>query len=268
MKLISLNVGLFEENNSKLKQFFESQQPDIICLQEVTRRIDKNALEKYMSKDPIDEVTSNLDYSFFAPDWVMDGFEVKNFHGKDLFKFDLGGFVEFGKYIKSKFKIVRGHSIFIQNSFSLITTDYWDRWPEDDCKSIQLVDLILDNGQKLRILNYHGIWSKEKMDSELTLKASQMINDLAKDVNYPVIICGDFNLFPNTKSMLNLKNNFISLVDEFNIKTTRPSSDLLSNKKRNIVDYIFVSKDIKVDKFEVLDSEVSDHFPLILDFVL
>lgn len=267
MRLISLNIGLFEENNNKLKQFLKTQKPDIICFQEVTRKIDKNALDKYISKDIID-TSSNLNFSFFSPNWIMDGFEVKNFHGKEVFRFDLGGLVEFGNYVKSKYKIVKGESIFTQGSFSLITEKYWNHWPDNDCKSFQLVDIILGNGRELRIINYHGIWSKNKLGSNLTIKASQVINKLAQEVSYPVIICGDFNLFPNTKSMLALKDNLTSLVDKFNIKTTRPMSNELNNLERNIVDYVFVSKNIKVNNFEVLDSNVSDHLPLILDFDL
>lgn len=267
MRLISLNVGLFEKNNSKLKQFLTKQQPDIICLQEVTRSVDKNSYPEYVSKDVIDEATPDLKFSFFAPDWVMNGFEVKNFHGKDVFRFDLGGYVEFGKYIKSKFKILNAHSIFVQNYFSLVTEEYWSRWPDDDCKSVEVVDLNIE-GKMFRVLNYHGIWSKEKLDNGQTIKAARIINGLATEIDYPVIICGDFNLFPDTKSMLIFQESFISLTDEFNIKTTRPQSNELNESERNIVDYIFVSPNIKAKNFEVLSSSVSDHLPLILDFEL
>jgi endonuclease/exonuclease/phosphatase family metal-dependent hydrolase len=61
-------------------------------------------------------------------------------------------------------------------------------------------------------------------------------------------------------------NDFISLVDTYKIKTTRPSSNELNGLKRNVVDFVMVSPDIKVNSFEVLDSDVSDHLPLVLDF--
>ena len=32
MKLITLNVALFESNNSKLVKFLKDQNPDILCL--------------------------------------------------------------------------------------------------------------------------------------------------------------------------------------------------------------------------------------------
>lgn len=266
MKLVCLNVGLFEENNDKLKTFLKKQNPDFIALQEVTRRIDKTAFEKYVSKDSIDELTKDLTYSFFSPNWTMDGFEVLNFHSKKLFKIDLGGFVEFGNYIKSRYKITLGRIVFTKGGFTLITEEYWNRWPENDCKSFQLADISLGSGKKIRILNYHGIWSKDKKDSPLTIKAAETIKNLALEVDYPVIICGDFNLFPDTKSMKVLSGNFVNLVDKFNIQTTRPKSNELSHLDKNIVDYIFVSKGIKVNNFEVLQSDVSDHLPLILDF--
>ncbi len=93
-----------------------------------------------------------------------------------------------------------------------------------------------------------------------------MILHLAKKVTYPTIITGDFNLFPDTESMRVFQNNFVSLVDTHNIQTTRPESNELSNLKRNVVDYIMVSKGITVNSFAVLDSNVSDHLPLVLDF--
>lgn len=266
MKLVCLNVALFEENNDKLKAFLEEQNADLLALQEVTKRIDKDAFEKYISKDAIDSVTKDLKYSFFEADWAMDSFKVKNFHGKEFFEFELGGFIEFGKYIKSKFKIVKGQSIFVQNNFSLLTEDYWSNWPEDDCKSIEVVDIKISENKKLRLLNYHGIWTKDKLDNELKIKAAETIKKLAQEVDYPVIICGDFNLFPDTKSMQILSDNFVSLIDKYDIKTTRPKSNELSNLERNVVDYIFVSPGIKVKDFKVLDSDVSDHLPLILDF--
>ncbi len=124
----------------------------------------------------------------------------------------------------------------------------------------------LPKSKKLRVLNYHGIWTKEKVGNAETLKACRKILNLAREVSYPAIIVGDFNLFPDTPSMQIFYKHFINLVDMYNISTTRPASNELSNLKRNVVDYILVSKDIKVNSFAVLDSDVSDHFPLILDF--
>ncbi len=146
------------------------------------------------------------------------------------------------------------------------TTD-WSKWPKEDSKAFQIADIKINN-KTLRLINYHGIWSKDKIGTEKTKRAIEKILERAKEVDYPVIICGDFNLFPDTDSMKILNDNFVSLIDKFNIKTTRPNSNELSGSGRNVVDYIFVSEDVKVSDFKVQESEVSDHLPLILAFNL
>ena len=60
----------------------------------------------------------------------------------------------------------------------------------------------------------------------------------------------------------------MSLVDTFHIKSTRPQANELSKIKRNVIDYIFVSKGITVKNFTVIDSDVSDHLPLLLEFTI
>lgn len=265
MRLVSLNVALFETNNEKLYKFLLSQNPDIICLQEIAASSDPLVNKDYLSKDYIDKATTELKYSFFGPTWFSKDFQQKNFHQKEDYFIDFGGWIESGIYIKTRFKIINAVNIFLKNKFEKITD--WTIWPKNEAKSVQVVDLELDNG-KLRILNYHGIWTKEKIGNKETLKACKKISQLATEVNYPTIITGDFNLFPDTKSIEVFKGRFISLIDKYNIQTTRPKHNELSHLKRNVVDFIFISKQIKVKSFEVLDADVSDHLPLILDFSL
>lgn len=83
-----------------------------------------------------------------------------------------------------------------------------------------------------------------------------------------VIHCGDFNLFPDTPSMKVFEKSLTSLVDVYKISSTRPSSNEMRDHPRNVVDYIWVSKGVKALDFQVIDSLVSDHLPLILDFNL
>ena len=128
-----------------------------------------------------------------------------------------------------------------------------------------VTDLIIDE-KPLRILNYHGIWTRGKLGNKKTLAACKKINALALEAKGKVVICGDFNLFPDTPSMKLFETNFISLVDQFKIKTTRPNANELNNLDRNVVDYIFVSRGVKVNKFEVIQLDVSDHLPLVLNF--
>lgn len=264
MRLLSLNIALFETNNKLVSEFLSKQNTDIICLQEVAERIDSSVDPAYISKDSIDRATKDLKYSFFTPTWIIKDFYQKNFHQKENFEFDFGGFIKSGNYLKSRFKIIKKSSVFVQQNTQIKVTD-WSKWPKEQSQAVQVVDLELLSSKKLRVLNYHGIWTKEKIGNKETLEACKKINQLATEVNYPTIIVGDFNLFPDTLSM-KVFDKFISLVNEYNIQTTRPKTNELSYLRRNVIDYILVSKDIKVNSFEVLDSNASDHLPLILDF--
>ena len=264
MRLISLNVALFETNNKELYEFLLQRKPDIICLQEVATSSDPKVVKDYLSKDSIDKATRKLRYSVFDATWLSKDFHLKNFHKKEDYFVDFGGWIESGIYIKSKFKILKAINIFLKNKLVKLTD--WTIWPKNEAKSVQVVDLRLPGNKKLRILNYHGIWTKEKIGNKETLAACEKISQLATEVNYPTIITGDFNLFPDTESMRVFHDNFISLVNKYNIQTTRPKANELSHLKRNVIDFIFISNGIKVKSFEVLDTDVSDHLPLILDF--
>jgi endonuclease/exonuclease/phosphatase family metal-dependent hydrolase len=265
MKLISLNIGLFEKNNKELSAFIEEQHADILVLQEVVKRIDEKAYADVISKDTIDHASPELEFSFFSPVWILSHFEKDNFHGQEHFSYNLGGNVEFGSYVRSAFPILSGRTIFVQNSQAYITN--WSSWPEEDYRAFQIIDLDV-SGKKLRLINYHGIWSKDKQGSEKTKKACEHIRDKAREVDYPSIICGDFNLFPDTESMSVFHDHFINLPDQYGITTTRPLSNELNNAKRNVVDYILIDPSIHVDRFDVLKNDISDHLPLILNFHL
>jgi len=267
IRLLSLNVSLFDENNEKLSAFLKKTNPDLVCLQEVTKKVDASALDSYITKKAIDEATLQLPHSFYAPNYSLKHFKQHNFHGRETFEYDFEGQIECGNYIKSNYVIDAAKSIFVQRSFSyVIDWEEMSKHPGEEPRMVEVVDLKISEKQKLRILNYHGIWSRDKQGTDRTKAACQKIAKLAQEVDHPSIICGDFNLFPHTESMHVLSDAFESLVDTFDIKYTRPKSNELSGTKRNVVDYIIVSKGITVQKFEVVDSDVSDHLPLILDF--
>jgi len=263
MKLLTLNVSLFDSNNSKLSKFLSEQKADIVCFQEITRDLDKGALKKYISKNPIDKATNELEFGFFGPNEVFGPFTLNEFHGQKNFHFDPGGMVEIGNYTKSKYPITKGENIFLEGHFSY-STDY-SNWPDDDHRAVLVTDL--DMGKhNLRVINYHGIWTKDKQGNEKSLSACKKIYQLAMATKGEIIICGDFNLFPDTPSMKVFQSDFISLVDRYNIRATRPSSNELSGLERNVVDYVLLSRNIEVQSFKVLETDVSDHLPLFLDF--
>lgn len=266
IRLVSLNVSIFDDNNLKLSQFFKEINPDIVCLQEVSRKVDNSAFEKYITKDIFDSSMPLLKSSFYAPNFALSEYQKENFHGKKLFYHNFGGVIESGNYIKSKFPIYEGQSLSINGEFTYIT-DWKDPATQSNLsRMMQVAYIKIKSNLMISCINYHGIWTKNKEDTISTIQATKKILNIMEKIKVPTILCGDFNLLPNTESIQLINEEYSNLIDRYRIKTTRPKSNELSNLDRNIVDYIFVSKDITVHNLQVIDTNVSDHLPLAMDF--
>jgi exonuclease III len=122
------------------------------------------------------------------------------------------------------------------------------------------------NGKLVTIVNFHGLWNgKGKNDTEDRLEQSRNIVSFIKTISGPVVLCGDFNLLPETESlqMISRELGYRDLISEYGITSTRTS---LYTKPNKYADYVFVSPEIIVENFAVLPDEVSDHAPLFLEF--
>lgn len=120
-------------------------------------------------------------------------------------------------------------------------------------------------GKNIVILNLHGIWQKDtnKVDTRERLAQSEVISHFLSSETSKKVLCGDFNLRPDGKSMKKLEENMVNLVKEFGITSTRSE---LYKKPEKFADYVLISPEIKVENFQVLSDVVSDHLPLKLQF--
>jgi endonuclease/exonuclease/phosphatase family metal-dependent hydrolase len=260
MKLISLNVCIKIDNSKKVAEFLDAQNPDIVALQEVMRHFDEEVFDMYKSKANIEKIIGKkLPHAFFGPLWI-----TKLFMKDGLVHRDFGGFVEQGNEILSKFPIAVGSNEHYYNNYST-WTDVSKFRKDDHSRAVLIAELDVD-GKPLRIINLHGLYSEDKLDTARTLHQSEVILEILKRKDIPTIIAGDFNLFPNTKSIQMINEKMRNLISEYKIKSTRPDFDDGLDTGNNVVDYIFVNDKIKVNDFKVIDTDVSDHLPLVLDF--
>ncbi|MCL5666499.1 MAG: endonuclease/exonuclease/phosphatase family protein [Patescibacteria group bacterium] len=125
-------------------------------------------------------------------------------------------------------------------------------------------------GQKLRIINIHGLSRPgDKLDTPARLEQSRKILEILTGQAAPTILCGDFNLMPETESIRMLEGKMRNLVKEFNIANTRNEISWQQYHNRQyFADYVFVSPGIKVQNFRVPYNLASDHLPMILEFEL
>jgi len=72
-----------------------------------------------------------------------------------------------------------------------------------------------------------------------------------------------FNVHPNSKTINIIEEKYLNLVKKYKISSTRNS---LSKRPKEIVDYIFMNKEVTLNNFRVSKELVSDHSALIMEF--
>lgn len=122
-------------------------------------------------------------------------------------------------------------------------------------------------GKEFLIANMHGLFDfatrSHKSDIPERIEQSRRAKAFLDKHNCPKILCGDFNLWPDTESLKILEKGMVNLIKKFDIYSTR--SEFFKHENR-FADYVLASKDIKVNNFQVLPETVSDHLSLCLDF--
>ncbi len=117
----------------------------------------------------------------------------------------------------------------------------------------------------IAVINTHGLWFYgAKTDTPDRITQSKSLISIMHSL--PVtkkILIGDFNLLPDTESIKMLDGEMRNLIKEYKITTTR--SNFARKNKGLFADYAFISKDVDLVEFEVLDEEVSDHLALSLE---
>ena len=257
MKLLNLNIAIKLDNNEQVLNFIKKENADICTFQEAMNAVDESCYDTFKSKNKIIGL-KEYEYNEFSPLFIADGVTKNN-----VLDIDFGGKAEQGSLIISKYKIEEHYNQFYYNEYRY-NYDATNFREIDWCRSIQNAILDID-GKPLQIINIHGIWNKDKIGDERTIKQSEFIlSKIRKDI--PVIVVGDFNLLPNTESIKLLNNELINLIDKYYIKSTRPYLDDGLDKGKLVCDYIFINDKVTVNDFKVIESNISDHLPLILDF--
>ncbi len=256
MKLISLNIwgGKIYKPLLDFIQM-QSQTTDIFCFQEVFQNNAGIAESSGYKTDILSDLAYTLNdfQEYFA----------KTFTGYDMIKlvdFELN----FGlaMFVKKYIKVLSYDKTLIHKAEGGVRRrkGYFET-----SRSIQTIQF-QQNNKIFNVYNLHGLWvpdSLGKRDNEERIQQSKRIEDFMQKQAGLKIMAGDFNLDPDTQSLKILEKNLKNLVKEYNIPTTRSS---LYTRGHKFADYILVSQGIKVIDFQVPNTSVSDHLPMILEF--
>lgn len=240
MKLITLNIWGGHVYGPLLEFMTSHRHVDIFCLQEVYHQAQEKISDddKRVSLNIFSEIHSLLPQHqpFFRP-------AVKDFG--------------IGMFVKKEIPVLEEGEVRIYDN-----PQYMGRGPSHP-RNLQWIKCLINNKEHA-IVNVHGLWNgMGKKDCPDRLAQSKKIRGFIDTVTIPKILCGDFNLRPDTESIKIIEHGMMNLIRTYNVASTRTSLYL---KEERFADYIFTSPDIPINAFEVLQAEVSDHSPLLLDF--
>ncbi len=241
MKLITLNIWGGHVNGPLLDFIREHKEIDIFCLQEVYLNAEGKVStdDRLVHLDIFGDIGKQLPEhkGFFRP-------VVNNTYGV-------------GIYVKNTLTVLD------EGAFEVYDNPYFSGMGPDHGRILQWINVQLDDA-RYSIMNFHGLWNgKGKADAPERLLQSQKIKEFMDALNMPKVLAGDFNLRPDTTSLEILEENMHNHVRLHNIQSTRSR---YYPKDEKFADYILTSPDITVRHFEVMERDVSDHYPLYIDF--
>ncbi|MBP7741337.1 MAG: endonuclease/exonuclease/phosphatase family protein [Candidatus Pacebacteria bacterium] len=241
MKIVSLNTWAGVVYEPLLKFFDTYRDVDIFCLQEIYSKAEGK-------EEPHPELAMRLDLFERIEERLQDthvGYfrpAHADYYGQALF-------------VKKDIVVEEEGDIFI----------YENNEPEargKHSRNLQYIRITV-NGKPTVVANLHGLWNgMGKSDTPDRILQSENIRAFVRGRSEQVIVLGDFNLNPNTKSLSIAGEGMRNLIEEYGITSTRTS---FYERENRFADYAFVSPDVEVVDFKVLPEEVSDHAALYLE---
>lgn len=243
VKILTLNLfegGLFWEN---IRAFLLREDFDILCLQEAFNG-DAHQPLSFQSISRLNALFPSF-YSYYSP---------------ELFEIWPHGQGDGGNAIYSRFPLSQERTIFLHREYQKILRprreDDFSHYP----KNLQHIVATIGE-KKLHVCNMHGIWGLDGGDTPQRLRMSKLIVKEIKE-KQPVVLLGDFNLKPDTKTIVNIENHLKNLFSGELTSTFNMRHKTNPVYASAVVDMMFTSKDTTVVEKKVYSDDVSDHIPL------
>ena len=253
MKIKLLDLNLYEGGllMSKIINFFQKENPDILILQEVYDGKASNFPKNLKTLQTLKKMFHSFYFSF-SPELCDNRIE---------------GRIELGNAVFSRFPIFSTKTVFINSSYekSWLRSNFHEDFTNSP-QNLQHLKIKLEN-KNLDLINIHGVWGFDGQDNPARFRMGRLIQKELKNYQYTVL-AGDFNLTPDTKVVKNIEKHLVNVFKDelkstFNIKRKRKDK---GGYAKAVVDMLFVSKNIKVLSHRCPKLDISDHLPLVCEF--
>ncbi len=246
VRLISLNVagGMLLD---KLEQFImeERGRTDVFCFQEVVAR-----KPRFPGRIKFDERTYEVLKS------ALNGFSCHSttpYTVNDQF---------LTMFLRDGIKMARAGSVVLVKPRSKGVRSW---------AKMQYAEMLVGGGRAV-VAHLHGLFVPHEdqrlhySDTPERMRQSRNVIAALDRLRRPAVLCGDFNLKGNTRSIAMIEGRMLNITKERGIRTTRNSFALPGSYR--LTDYAFASPGVVVSEFSVISENVSDHLPLRLAFSL
>ncbi|MBI2888797.1 MAG: endonuclease/exonuclease/phosphatase family protein [Candidatus Liptonbacteria bacterium] len=276
MKLISLNI-FGGKHFEPLMEFVRKEAPttDIFCFQEVFRskssRIESRGIRTHLYEE-FGKVLADFQ-GFFAAE--QDGYD---FEGPVDFDISTGQ----ATFIRKSIRVASTEEVFVYRARNTAGNN-------ETIPANMLCTRITQGAKAFSVINLHGLAHPPKELAQLEkiphflghrdtpdrlAQSEKILAFLKKERGLPtgqasaIILCGDFNLRPETQSFAMLEAGMRNLMREFHVERTRSRHSLHFGKEDfdPLVDYVLVSHDVEAHSLTAPDIDISDHLPLVLEF--
>lgn len=245
MKITLLQWNVWtKEKPEKVVSLIRSVDPDIACLQELTIRPKSSGL-----LDVPEFLANELEYKHHyitAHEWQTDAGPKKQGNG-----------------IFSRFAIENKRHKFVQVPSKEISRDY-----SDEGRVLVKGDILLDK-KRITVVTTHLSYTDRFVENEKKLTEEENLIRELKTIKGKLIFAGDLNTTENSYLVRQLDPLMVSAGPDYGNKTwtTKPFEYMgfVEDKLAWRFDYVFVSKDIKVLKSKIIDTNFSDHLPILVE---
>lgn len=254
MKLLSLNIWggkMVEELLSFIRE--QAKDVDIFCFQEVFSSPIHKTIGRNAQSDIYEQLARTLS-------------DYQGFYSPSQGRFDYDGPVDYDLeyglaiFVKKTLPVGKTGEVFVYRYRNARDGEF-----TTEGKNLQFVTCET-KGDKYAVFNLHGLWTKGKGDTPERIEQFTKAREfMERFPGFKKIICGDFNVLPDTQSIAVLSAvGMQNLIMDYKITTTR--SKFFDKTYAKFADYIFADPDIKIKKFEAIPVDVSDHLPLKVEF--
>lgn len=240
-----------------IENFLKKHDFDILCFQEVTGigAASGNILHsrEFFNKDCFRQLQKVLGKAY-------DGQLTKALH-----------------YSSNPQTAYAGNAIFYQKSSTLLSKEVLTLYKGPNVfpsnaksyeeESRKALHLTLQKESKIvHVISAHLAWAPTSEEQPHQRKQNLKLIAYIRNLSNPWILTGDFNISSNQPSIRDLEKLGKDLTKEYGVKNTIDPVNHVSWEKIQPgfpIDYIFVSPDVQVADFQVLDNiHMSDHYGL------